>query len=71
VSYGLLQRLCDPLSHVFASLLGRKNNLAMLLRRQVDCEPSREELIWCFTALGTKRQIVLDRVGECLSEFID
>src|SRR4029434_2509636 len=34
--YGLLQRLCDPLSHVFASLLSRKNDLTMLLRRQLD-----------------------------------
>src|SRR5262249_32250601 len=30
--YGLCQRLCDPLSHVFASLLSCKNDLAMLLR---------------------------------------
>ena len=70
-SHGLLQCLCDPLSYVFASLLGRKNDLAMLLRRQLDGESSREGLIWCFPALGTKRQIVLNRVGECLTEFID
>jgi hypothetical protein len=59
------------LSRVFASFLGRKNELAMLLRRQLDGESSRERLIWGFPALGTKRQIVLDGVGECLTEFID
>ena len=69
--YGLLQRLCEPLSYVCTSLLSRKNDLAMLLRGQVDSESSRAGLIWCFPPLGTKRQIVLNRVGKCLAEFID
>jgi hypothetical protein len=69
--YGLLKRLCNPLGHVFASLLGRQNDLAMLLRRQPDSKPPGEELVWHFPTLGTKRQIVLNRICQCLAEFVD
>ena len=71
VPYGLLQRLRDPLGYVFASLLGSQNDLAMLLRRQADCQPPGEGLVWRFPTLGTKRQIVLNRICKCLAEFVD
>ena len=71
VPYGLLQRLRDPLGYVFASLLGSQNDLAMLLRRQADCQPLGEGLVWRFPTLGTKRQIVLNRICKCLAEFVD
>jgi len=59
------------LGDVFACLLGGKNNLAMLLRGQADSQPAGEGLLWHFPALSAKRQIVLNRVGECLTEFLD
>jgi hypothetical protein len=58
--YGILKCLCDPLGHVFASLLGCQNDLAMLLWRQPDGEPPREGLVWRFPTLGTERQIILN-----------
>ena len=69
--YGLFKRLCDPLGHVFASLLGCQNDFAMLLRRQPDGKPPGEGLVWRFPTLGTKRQKVLNRICQCLAEFVD
>jgi hypothetical protein len=69
--YGLLKRLCDPLGYVFASLLGCQDDLAMLLRRQPDGKPPGEGLVWHLPTLGTKRQIVLNRICKCLAEFVD
>jgi hypothetical protein len=68
---GLFKRLGNPLVHVFTSPLGCQNDLAMLLRRQPDGEPPGEGLIWRFPTLGTKRQIVLNRICPCLAEFVD
>jgi len=70
-SYGLLKRLCDPLGHVFAGLLGSQNDLAMLLRRQPNGKPPGEGLVWRFPMLGAKRQIVLNRICQCLAGFVD
>jgi len=69
--YGLLKRLCNPLGHVFASLLGCQYDFAMLLWRQPNGKTPGEGLVWRFPTLGTKRQIVLNRICQCLAEFVD
>jgi len=69
--YGMLKCLCDPLGHVFASLLGCQNDLTKLLRRQPNGKTPREGLVWRFPTLGAKRQIVLNRICQCLAEFVD
>ncbi len=65
----LFKHLCDPSLDIFSRLLGRKNDLAMLLRRQLYRQPTRKGLVWLLPALGTKREIILDRIFECLAQL--
>jgi hypothetical protein len=58
--YSLFMHLCDPSLDIFSRPLSRKNDPAMLFRRQPDRQPTRKGLIWLLASLSTKREIILD-----------
>jgi hypothetical protein len=67
--YSLFKYLCDPSLDIFSRPLSRKNDPAVLFRRLPDHQPTRKGLVWLLSSLGTKREIILDRIFECLAQL--